>query len=163
MSRKKTEIHPVRAENVKKLLKREGITQKELAEKIGYSQQNISKIVQKKQPLTEEAAKLMIEAFPEKKYRIQWLLGYDEHMTLNDLEKDLISRSDATNNATIQLLDTALREVCARENIELPVLDNIPELLLLQAQLQDYADSLMWNYVKHRDHSHVWGYLDSIK
>lgn len=162
MSRKKTEMNPIRAERVKILIDREKITQTELANRIYQSQQNISRIIQKRQPLTEETARDIISAFPDRDYRIEYLLGYDDFMTKEDLRRHYTEQSDATNNATIQILDSALREVCLRENMEIPTLDNIPELLLLQAQLRDYADSLMWNYVKHRDHSHVWSYLDQI-
>ena len=79
MSRTKTEINPKRAENVKKLIEAEKITQTELADRIHMTQQNISRIVQMKQPLTEETARLIIEAFPD--YRIEWFLGYDDIMT----------------------------------------------------------------------------------
>ena len=81
MSRKKTEINPKRAENVKKLIEAEKITQTELADRIHMTQQNISRIVQMKQPLTEETAQDIISAFPEKGYRIEWLLGYDDFPT----------------------------------------------------------------------------------
>lgn len=84
MSRKKTEMNPIRTERVKTLLNHAGITQKDLADRIFMTQQNISRIVQKKQPLTEETARLIIQSFPE--YRIEWLLGYDDIM----LKKDLI-------------------------------------------------------------------------
>ncbi|MBQ6519717.1 MAG: helix-turn-helix transcriptional regulator [Anaerolineaceae bacterium] len=82
MSRKKTEMNPVRSDRVKKIIEIEKLTQKEFGKRIGYTQQNISRIVQKKQPLTEEAARLIVETFP--KYRIEWLLGYDDHMTTAD-------------------------------------------------------------------------------
>lgn len=97
MSRTKTEINPKRAENVKKLIEAEKITQTELADRIHMTQQNISRIVQMKQPLTEETARLIIEAFPE--YRIEWLLGYDDSMTHYEwadnvqLMKDLVADS----------------------------------------------------------------------
>lgn len=82
MSRTKTEINPKRAENVKKLIEAEKITQTELADRIHMTQQNISRIVQMKQPLTEETARHIIEQYP--KYRIEWLLGYDDYMTTAD-------------------------------------------------------------------------------
>ena len=160
MSRQKTEINPKRAENVKKLIEAEKITQTELADRIHMTQQNISRIVQMKQPLTEETARLIVDAFPD--YNISWLLGDSDFMLKADLRTDYIQRSHATDNACLQILDSALREVCAREGIEIPTLDNIPEILLLQAQLRDFADSLMWNYVTHRESSHVWSYLDQI-
>ena len=56
MSRKKTEINPVRAERVK--------------------------IVKQKTALTEETAHDILSAFPIN--RIEWLLGYDDYMTFSD-------------------------------------------------------------------------------
>lgn len=166
MSRKKTEINPIRAERVKKLIENEKkirgkFTQTEFAKAISQTQQNVSRILNLQTALTEETAQDIVSKYPE--YRIEWLLGYDDFMTKEDFERDYIKRSHNTDNASIQILESALREVCLREGMEVPTLDNIPELLLLQAQLKDYADSLMWNYVKHREHSHVWGLLDQIK
>ena len=166
MSRKKTEINPIRAERVKTLIEREkerdpDFTQIIFAKATHQTQQNVSRIINMKTALTEENAQYIISAYPE--YRIEWLLGYDDFMTKEDFMRDYVKRLHNTDNASIQILESALREVCLREGIEVPTLDNIPELLLLQAQLKDYADSLMWNYVKHREHSHVWGLLDQIK
>ena len=101
MSRKKTEINPIRADRLKTLIDASGITQKQLADRIYQSQQNISRIIQKRQPLTEETARLIISAFPD--FRIEWLLGYDDIMKKQDLiptkyekmriEKDTLERS----------------------------------------------------------------------
>ena len=79
MSRKKTEINPIRAERVKKIIEREGINQIDFAKRISQTQQNISRIINLKTALTEETAQDIISAFPE--YRIEWLLGYDDSMT----------------------------------------------------------------------------------
>lgn len=79
MSRKKTEINPIRAERVKTLIEREGIKQTAFAEKIHMTQQNVSRIITGKNALTEETARDIVEAFPD--YRISWLLGYDDTMT----------------------------------------------------------------------------------
>lgn len=97
MSRKKTEINPIRAERVKKLIEREGISQIDFANRIFQTQQNVSRIINLKTALTEETARLIIEAFPE--YRIEWLLGYDDSMTHYEwadnvqLMKDLVADS----------------------------------------------------------------------
>lgn len=158
MSRKKTEINPIRAERVKKLIEREKISQVDFASRIFQTQQNVSRILNLKTALTEETARDIVTAFPE--YNVSWLLGDSDFMLKEDLRTDYIQRSHATDNACLQILDSALREVCAREGIEIPTIDNIPEILLLQGQLRDFADSLMWNYVKHREDSHFWGTLD---
>ena len=76
MSRKKTEINPIRIDRVKLIMRRENISQKDLAERTFQTQQNISRIMQKKQALTEENAKLINKAFPQ--YRLAWILGIDD-------------------------------------------------------------------------------------
>lgn len=147
------------------------MTQSELAEAIGYTQQYVSNIMNGKRPLTLDFAQLVSERTSQgqsQKYNIelrirpQYLLCMDDIKTTEDFESQYIHRSQAVSDATLTLLDQSLREVCLREGMETPTLDNIPELLLLQAQLRDFSDSLMWNYVKHREHSHVWSYLDQI-
>ena len=109
MSKKRTEIKPIRAERVKTLLERENITQAELATRIFQSQQNISRILNLKTPLTEETARLIISAFPEKRYRIEWLLGYDDYPTPADQFSSVIntarSEADIMTRALISLAE----------------------------------------------------------
>lgn len=92
MSRKKTKIKPESAERLKIILDRENKTQTQLSKIINMSQQNISKIMQKKQALTDDTAQLIVDAFsdrpPEKRYRLLWLLGYDDYMTLEDMYRE---------------------------------------------------------------------------
>lgn len=82
MSRKKTEINPLRAERVKKIIELEKISQKDFADRTFQTQQNVSRIVKQHIGLTEEKAQDIVKAFP--KYRIEWLLGYDDYMTFAD-------------------------------------------------------------------------------
>ena len=82
MSRKKTEINPIRAERVKKIIETEGISQIDFAKRIFQTQQNVSRILNLKSALTEETAQTIVSAFP--KYRIEWLLGYDDAMTTGE-------------------------------------------------------------------------------
>lgn len=79
MSRKKTEINPLRAERLKNLIDDLKMSQTDFARAVNYSQQHISGIINKKTALTEETASDILSVFP--KYRQQWLLGYDDHMT----------------------------------------------------------------------------------
>ena len=155
---------------IKTLLKHEGLTQEDLAgmiyvkskktgELVPMEAQNLSRCLTSgnvSEKMCREIGKLFT------KYNVMWLLGDSELMLIEDLQTDFIQRSHATDEACLQILNSALREVCLREGIETPSLDNIPELLLIQGQLRDFADSLMWNYVRHREHSHVWSYLDQI-
>ncbi len=104
MSRSKTEINPIRAERLNTLIKRLNITQQELADRSFHSQQNISRIINLKCALTEETARAIIKAADRivderqaaqagitieeygnhSTFRIEWLLGYDDAMTLDD-------------------------------------------------------------------------------
>lgn len=160
LSKEKSNGNYLRVERIETLMKRENFKYaQDFADRIDILPQNFSRAMQSGK-ISEKMCQKIINKFPE--YRIEWLLGYDDIMLKSEFVNDILRRSEATDNATIQILDSAYREVCLREGLELQTLDNIPELLLLQAQLRDFADSLMWNYVKHREHSHVWSYLDHI-
>ena len=102
MSRKKTEINPIRAERVKKLIEREKISQVDFASRIFQTQQNVSRIINLKTALTEETAHDIISAFP--KYRIEWLLGYDDDMTDGDHFMSTIE----TGRKEAEILENAL-------------------------------------------------------
>ena len=152
------EIDMKRVENIKSLLKIEKLTQAKLADMIGMSPENLNRILRLRHPLTTATAESIHVAF-NKKYRLEWIQGYSPYMTEEEL-----SRSKDTSirlNAPITVLDTALKKVCQREGITTPQLDNIPELMLLEAQLNDYAEMLMSGYI-HRERSNVWRFLDQI-
>ena len=110
MSRKKKEINPIiaerlrklRAERLRKLIKREGISQIKLASLINRSQQNISKVINLKATLTEDNAQFIISAFPE--YRIEWLLGYDDVM----LKKDYFAKTLKKAQGESEIMEQAL-------------------------------------------------------
>lgn len=149
-------------EEEKKLAKIENrkpkkINQAYLADLLDIEPQNLSRSLVSGN-VSEKMCRNIGDLFP--KYNVLWLLGDSDFMLIEEIRQDFIARSQATDNACLQILDSALREVCLREGIEIPTLDNIPEILLLQGQLRDFADSLMWNYVRHREHSHFWGTLD---
>ncbi len=88
MSRKRTEIDPKRAERLKILIDHEKelrngkFSQTQFAKSIHMTQQNVSRIIQMHQALNEQTAKDIIEQYP--KYRVEWLLGYDDYMTPAD-------------------------------------------------------------------------------
>lgn len=152
------EIDMKRVENIKSLLKLEKLTQAKLADMIGMSPENLNRILRLRHPLTTATAESIHVAF-NKKYRLEWIQGYSPYMTEEEL-----SRSKDTSirlSAPITVLDTALKKICQREGITTPQLDNIPELMLLEAQLNDYAEMLMSGYI-HRERSNVWRFLDQI-
>lgn len=93
MGRRKTEINPVRGEHLKELLAENHITQKELAERIGYSKEHISFVVVGKRNMPEEMAKTISRYFPYA--RFEWLMGYDDFKTEDDKAKhDLLAERE---------------------------------------------------------------------
>lgn len=94
MSRKRVEVNPIRGKRLKMLLTENGIDQQELADKIGYTKEHISYIINGRRNLTEEAAQAVVKQFPDT--RIEWLMGYDDfktqlHSSLFPVVKSLIS------------------------------------------------------------------------
>ena len=171
MGKKKRMLNNESAQRLSDWLSEIDMNQTELADLIGYTQQYISNIINGKRPMTLDFAQLVSEKTAQGKsmkydidlkIRPQYLLCMDDIKTTEDFYSVNFQRLDSVNNACYTLLTNSLKEVCLREGIEVPHLDSIGELFFLQAQLQDYADSLMWNYVAHRKHSHVWSYLDGI-
>ena len=108
MSRKKTEINPIRAERVKKLIEREGISQIDFANRIFQTQQNVSRIINLKTALTEETAQDIVSAFPE--YRIEWLLGYDDAMTYYDWADNIQNMKDLVADSMWGIIEKSLNK-----------------------------------------------------
>ena len=165
--KKSSDLQEKRVSAIKTLMKNENLKEYQLAEMIPakgkdpastMEPQNLSACLCKKRAISDKLCRTIGSLFP--KYNVMWLLGDSDLMLVEDIRQDYIKRTQASDNACLLLLESALREVCVREGIDIPELENIPEILLLQGQLRDFADSLMWNYVRHRDHSHFWGTLD---
>ena len=159
MSKKRTGINPIRADRVKIILERENVTQAKLAELIFQTQQNISRIMQKKQPLTEETAKAIVAAFPE--YRIEWLMGYDDIMTHADQLRRKITDIVDTAEAVNQVIRLVADDICLREKMPRPIIPTLPDFSILQTQLRDYAELIVYDYLKNRDHSRFWERIDN--
>lgn len=85
MGRKKIEINPIRGENLKTLITITGLTQQEFADRIGYSKEHLSYIVNGKRNLTDEAAEHIISKLSilpncsESSVTLEWLLGYTNY------------------------------------------------------------------------------------
>lgn len=77
MARMKQEINPKSRRNLKRLCDELDITQKQLSEATGVSENTLSKIATGRGPLTRQIAEEIIKACPT--YRIEWLLGFDEN------------------------------------------------------------------------------------
>lgn len=108
MSRQKTEINPIRAERVKKLIELEKISQTEFAKEIHQTQQNVSRIINLKTALTEENAREIVKHFPE--YRIEWLLGYDDYMTDYDWADGIEYTQDRVAECMWGILEKSLNK-----------------------------------------------------
>ena len=77
MPKKKEAINPIVGTRLKTLLASYGMTQKQLAEKLNYTDQHISQIVRGNRRLTVEVAKDIVKLFPDH-IRYEWLMGYDD-------------------------------------------------------------------------------------
>lgn len=76
MPRIKQEINPKSRKNLKQLCDELHITQKQLAEASGISENTLSKIATGRSPLTRQVAEEIIKVCHT--YRIEWLLGFDD-------------------------------------------------------------------------------------
>ena len=79
MPRMKSEINYESALRIKEILEDNNVKQKELAEKLHYSEQHISLILTGKRPLPVETAKEIARLFPP--VRFEWIMGYDDFRT----------------------------------------------------------------------------------
>lgn len=149
-----------RVSRIKILMKREGIKQIDLADMLDMEPQNFSRIMTTGR-VTEKTCKKIVSHYPQ--YRLQWLLGYDDCMTLEDLKRDLTAKLDDQNRACQILIDSSIRNYCLMEGIDPETVSLDLEYLILEAQLRDFCDGLVWNYLKHREYSHLFGLLDQVE
>lgn len=153
---------------IRELLKREGIPQCKLADDIDRDAKHFSRDMCSGK-VSEKTCRKIIEVYPD--YNLEWLLGISDKMLKKDLNREYVKNIDDMNQALSAVLEGALREVCARENLnfseELSKFGTNPPLwiyesLLLQEQLRSFAIGLVWNYVKYRDNDQFWNTLDSL-
>lgn len=161
MSKRKTEPDILRADRLKEMIKREGKTQTEFgqfSDGTTISQQTISGIIHSHIALTEQTARLIINAYPE--YRLEWLLGYDDFMTHADLEAHEQSKRDAywrnvdDYTATIErLIDLTIARIndhTKYKGKEIEVFDNLGKGFIA-CQISDYVQMIIKNYVTTKD------------
>ena len=89
MPRKKVELTEKRRENVKKVIKtimeeNDIHSQKELAELIFCSSEQITRMKNGERGMSDSTADSIIRAFPDKNYPKNWLLGIEDHRTPTD-------------------------------------------------------------------------------
>lgn len=85
MPRIKPEINRESALRIKELLEDNNVKQKELAEKLHYSEQHISLILTGKRPLSVETAREIAKLFPP--VRFEWIMGYDNFRTPTEYQE----------------------------------------------------------------------------
>ena len=138
MSKKRIEINPVRGERLKILLREKRIDQQTPADKIGYSKEHISYVVNGRRNLTEGAARAIIRLFPD--IRIEWLMGYDEFKTIH--EKNVTPLLQALEKADdeSQKLTTGVLSFLSLTNYKLRLVEkdgnSVSDLL---KQVHDFA------------------------
>ena len=85
---KKTDLtgvfHSVRGERVKTIYQTLEMPQGRFAEMIGITQSAVSEMVNGKRKVTETTAQAIVQAFP--KYRFEWIMGYDDFPTNDDMK-----------------------------------------------------------------------------
>ena len=77
-------IRKLRGENLRKVLSDYGISQANLAEKLNYSKEHISYIVNGRRNLTLDIAEKIVKLLPD--IRLEWLMGYDNYRTQLDAD-----------------------------------------------------------------------------
>lgn len=121
MGRKKVEINPECGKRLSLLLNDHEMQQKQLAEALNYTPQQISRIITGKDRLTEEFARKVIEYFKTGNKetdmfdiaRFEWLMCYDNYKTLWDQ-----MRSIARGKDEIRALISRLMQLCGYEIVE---------------------------------------------
>ena len=91
MGRPRVEINVIRGIRVKQLCEDQKISQQELSQTTGISQQNISLMINGKANVTESTAKILVREFPQ--YRFEWFMGYDDYKTIRDLTLSLFQQA----------------------------------------------------------------------
>lgn len=88
MGRPSKKINPKCGQRLKIILKEQNTTQQQLSEMIHLTQVTISNIICGKASLTDENADAIHVIFPQ--YRLQWLLGYDDYKTEEEIKRSLL-------------------------------------------------------------------------
>lgn len=107
MPKRKTGINTIRGERLREVLSDHKMDQKELAEKIGYTKEHISYIINGKRNLTPEAAEAIVKIFPD--IRIGWLLGIEDCKTDFDIIGAKMSEKVENLEATETLLKFSIK------------------------------------------------------
>ncbi|MCD8384463.1 MAG: helix-turn-helix domain-containing protein [Clostridiales bacterium] len=107
MGRKRVEINPESGKRLNQWLTANNMTGKQLAERLNYTQQQISKIINGKANLTLDMAKQISELSSDSlldRVRVQWLMCQDDFMT----GKDIVSATTENKFTKRELIENLL-------------------------------------------------------
>ena len=122
MGRKAINVNPESGKRLSEWLNGVGMTQTELAARIGYTQQYISNVVTGKKNMSVDLARCIAEKVPRPFYnangdilgfenvRPQWLLCLDDHKTVYDEADAVTDRRELVFNSSWTVLDEAARK-----------------------------------------------------
>lgn len=116
MARKKSKVNieerdalrKLRGDNLRQVLSSHGMSQSTLADKIGYTPEHVSYIVNGIRNLTLEAAEKVVDLFPD--VRLDWLMGYGGYM---NWEAEVAAQAEEIVNAFAknERLENSLKEL----------------------------------------------------
>lgn len=150
----------IRVTNIKKIMEVEGIKHlNELADEIGMEPQNLHRIM-KNGKVTERTCRRIIEKYP--RYRIEFLLGYDDDMTAEEHLKNYIHNYVNTAEAWIQVVKSTADNVCNKAKIRREPIPS-DDFYKISTRLKEYAELIVSEYILHRDTSMYWTRIDSEK
>lgn len=163
MGRKSVPVNPVRGERLKELLEKHGVSQEELAERIGYSKEHISYIVNGKRNLTADAAEAIANIF--KTVSVEWLLGFSPYMNaaehfvkaLDDMDREAstlftgfsafatlagysISTENISGKGTISEYFSSTKEYCKISKGEKQVCLSLEEMNRFENEVYDFVE-----------------------
>ena len=124
MARTRLEINPKSADRLKQLYEERSITQEWLSGKTGISQNTLSRIANKKAPLSHFVATKIVEVFPEE--RAEWFMGLDDYRT--EKEKTFSLFSDWNNEWKRRLNAVRILAYLSGYEIELFSKDEVPKI-----------------------------------
>ena len=107
MAKRRAEINPIRGKRLRQVLSEHKMDQRELAEKIGYTKEHISYIINGKRNLTPEAAEAIVKIFPD--IRLGRLLGIEDCERDSDVIEAKMSEKIMNLEATETLLKFSIK------------------------------------------------------
>lgn len=129
VERNADELKEIRKKNLKKLLSDKNMTQKEFAEKLGYSPEHINALINGRLPAGDRFAKKVASVFPET--RVGWLLGYENFETNENLIKDKMLKITDCFSALNIILDFSAESIGYRFDHVFD--ENIKEVVVTEA------------------------------